>query len=613
MSDVRAEKLARALRARVSMSHPGLLPARVVRDGAGRFRILLQRHDAPTLAELLPAGEISRKDGVRLVYGVASAAEALRRAGLVARDLRPGRILVSSERGVVLADTGIPLELMPRTLRTGDPEAAFRSPEERAGDPIDARSNVYSLGVLLRAVLDRPVSSGLPKQVEAVIAQATAADPAERYAGPKEFIVAAAGALGVRIRQRPGGGTELVRVAAEGVAASAQAPAPPKPSRPTPPRRPPRAPSAPGPPHREPAPEPSRSRGPAFAPPSLPRPSVRRPSIPRLHLRLPSIPRPHLRLPSVRWPRPRLPRPQLRMPAVPGLRVPSQPSVRALGVAAALATCVIGGLLLARLVGDEEGGTQISSSALSVRLPEGWDSTKVARESSIALSAPVAAAPLGESGTGLVAGRVEDAAELDERLSAEATQRAEITLGRLQAWRYSGLEPERGLAAVAYLAPTSDGSLLVICHARRPVAPARLKECERIASTIALRGARPAALASDGAPARAVSEVMTELRSARQVRRRELAKARRAPEQARAARALAESYRDAADRLEASPVIEDGVAGGLAESLRAAASAYGELAAAAKDRDRTDYRAATRVIVRREAAVERGAAESLSA
>jgi hypothetical protein len=592
MSDAPAEKLARALRARVSMSHPGLLPARVVRDGAGRFRILLQRHDAPTLAELLPAGKISRKDGVRLVYGVASAAEALRRAGLVARDLRPGRILVSSERGVVLADTGIPLELMPRTLRAGDPEAAFRSPEERAGDPIDARSNVYSLGVLLRAVLDRPVRSGLPKQVEAVIAQATAADPAERYAGPKEFIVAAAGALGVRIRQRPGGGTELVRVAAEGVAASAQAPAIPKPSKPTPPRRPPRAPSAPGPPHREPAPEPSRSRRPALAPQSLPRPSVRRPSIPRP---------------------PRLPRPQLRMPAVPGLRVPSQPSVRAIGVLAALATCVIGGLLLARLVGDEEGGTQISSAALSVRLPEGWESTKVARESSIALSAPVAAAPLGESGTGLVAGRVENAAELDERLSAKATRRAEIRLGTLQAWRYSGLEPERGLAAVAYLAPTSDGSLLVICHARRPVAPARLKECERIASTIALRGARPAAPASVGAGARAVSEVMTELRSARQVRRRELAKARRAPDQARAARALAESYRDAADRLEGSPVIEDAVAGGLVESLRAAASAYGELAAAAKDRDRTDYRAATRVIVRREAAVERGAAESLSA
>ena len=624
MSDPREEELARALRARVSIRHPGLLPARVVRDGAGRFRILLQPHEGPTLAELLAAGEISRKDGVRLVYGVASAVEALRRAGLVARDLRPGRILVSPERDALLADTGIPLELMPRTLRTGDPEAAYRSPEERDGDPIDARSNVYSLGVLLRAVLDRPVSSGLPTQVEAVIAQATATDPAQRYTGPKEFVVAAAGALGLRIRQRPGGGAELVRVAADGPAASAPTPraAAPKPARPA---KPPRAPSAPGPPHREPAPEPSGSREPALALPlprlrrpalprlSIPRPHLRLPSIPRPHLRLPSIPRPHLRLPAIPRPHmPKLPRPRLRMPAVPGPRVRSQPSVRALGVVVALATCVIGGLLLAKLVGEEEGGSRISSSALSVQLPEGWDSTRVAREPSIALSAPVAAAPLGESGTGLVAGRVEDAAKLDERLSGDATRRSEVSLGRLQAWRYAGLEPGPGLAAVAYLAPTSDGALLVICHARRPVAPSRLGQCERIASTIALRGARPAALAGVGAGARAVSDVMSELRSARQVGRRQLAKARRAPEQARAARELEASYRDAAESLERAPAI-DGAAGALTESLHAAASAYGDLAAAARAGDRSRYREASRQIVEREAAVERGAAEPLSA
>jgi serine/threonine protein kinase len=317
MSDPHAEKLARAVRARVSSHHPGLLSARVVRDDAGRLRIRLQRLDAPTLAELLAAGQLSRKEGVRVVYSVASAVEALRRAELVARDLRPSRILVSAERGAVLADTGMPLELMPRTLPPGDPEAAFRSPEERAGEAIDTRSNVYSLGVLLRAVLDRPVSSGLPKEVEAVIAQATAADPEQRYAGPKEFIVAAARALGLRIRQRPGGGTELVRVAPDRTAAAAQPKAPQ-------PKTPRRAPRTPGPPHREPAPEPARWRKPAFALPSLPRPSLPRPNLPRPSFSVPSIPRPHLRLPAV--PRPRMPKlrtPELRLPSLAVLRARS--------------------------------------------------------------------------------------------------------------------------------------------------------------------------------------------------------------------------------------------------------------------------------------------------
>jgi hypothetical protein len=585
MADARGDSLARAVRARVSIRHPGLLPARVVTDGRGRLRIQLQRFDAPTLAELLSAGQISRKDGVLLLYSVASAVEALRHAGLVARDLRPGRILVSPERGAILADPGIPLELMPATIRAGDPEAAFRSPEERAGEPIDARSNVYSLGVLLRALLDRPVSSGLPKQVEAVIGRATAADPARRFAGPKEFIVSALKALGLRIRQRPEGGIELVRVGSE---APAQPPvaAPPKPAQP-----------------KKPAPEPRPSRRPALALPTVPRPNLPRPSLPRPNLSVPSIPRP--RLPRVR-------RPRLRMPAIPGPRVSSQPSIRALGVAVALAVCVIGGLLLAKLVGQEDGGTQISSSALSVQLPEGWDGTRVNREPSIALSAPVAAAPLGESGTGLVAGRVADAAELDKRLNEEATGRAEVTLGTLQAWRYSGLEPERGVEAVAYLAPTSDGSVLVICHARRPVAPKRLQQCEAIAGTIALRGARPATLASLGEGERALSGVMDKLRSERRSGRRELARAEHSPDQARAAQELEASYRAAAERVEDSPEIE-GAAGGLAESLRAAASAYGDLAAAAKDGDSSRYRAASRLVVEREAAVERGAAEPLSA
>ena len=671
MSDARAEKLAHAMRARVSINQPSLVPARVVRDGAGRVRIQLQRLDDPTLAELLAAGEVSRKDGVRIVYSVAAAVEALRRAGLVARDLRPGRIHFSAERGAVLADTGVPLELMPRTLRPGDPEAAFRSPEERAGKPIGARSNVYSLGVLLRAVLDRPVSSGLPKQVEMVIARATATDPERRFAGPRDFIIAAIKALGLQIRQRPGGGTEFVRVQPEAPAAEQ----PPKPAEPAP-RRKPLSASAPPDPEpapepvrsrqpapkpapdpepapepvrsrqpapkpaptrqptpepvrsrqpapkpaptrqpapepvrsRQPAPEPARSRKPAFSLPSLPRPSLPRPS-----LRLPSIPRPHLRLPAV--PRPQIPRPrkpQLRMPALIGPRVRSQPSVRAFGVVVGLAACVIGGLLLAKLVEEKDGATQLSSGALSVQLPDGWGSTMVDREPSIALSAPVAAAPLGESGTGLVAGRVEDADELDKRLSAEATQRTEVSLGRLEAWRYSGLEPESGLAAVAFLAPTSDGSLLVICHARRRVAPDRLRECEGIASTIALRGARPAALASVGEGTRAVTDVMDKLRAERRIGRRELAGARRAPDQASAARELEASYRDAADSIESSPAIE-GAADSLTESLRAAAGAYADLAAAATDGDRSRYRKATRLIGKREAAVERGAAEPLSA
>ena len=427
----------------------------------------------------------------------------------------------------MLADAGIPLELMPRTAPLDPLDSAFCSPEELAGRPIDARSNVFSLGVLLRTTLRASAngSGKVPEAAESVIERATAARPEKRYPGPKDFMIAAAAALDVQVRVRPERNAEGVPAPPEPLPEPEPAPKRPRQARDRPQR------AKPGPvlkeaPPAEPAPSsraPSKARGRAPEPvaerrsmPVPPRRRLRGRSRPRLRmpqLSLPSLPR--LSLPSPRRvrlnlagvPRPRPPRLSLRailrdyvrLPALAAKRVRSEPSMRALGVAVALATCVIGGLLLAKLVdGDQDGGAQISSAALSVQLPDGWDTTKVEPEPSIALSAPVAAAPLGESGTGLVAGRVEDPAELDKRLSAESTQRTEVTLGRLEAWRYSGLEPEQGLAAVAYLAPTSDGSVLVICHARRPVAPERLRECEAIASTIVLRGARPAALASVG-------------------------------------------------------------------------------------------------------------------
>ena len=92
-----------------------------------------------------------------------------------------------------------------------------------------------------------------------------------------------------------------------------------------------------------------------------------------------------------------------------------------------------------------------------------------------------------------------DIVTLDRRFLTESAaqgRRTEVRLGRLEAWRYAGLRAKRGLVATAYLAPTTGDPLLFICHAPRSDARARLAECEDIASTVALRGDRPASLAA---------------------------------------------------------------------------------------------------------------------
>ena len=111
----------------------------------GRVRILLQRHPAPTLSEVLaqvPSTSGRRSTSLRCC----DRGGCPEQAGLAARDLKPDRILVSPHRGAILADPGIPLRASAPDRGPDDPDSAFRSPEEHAGLPIDGRSNVYSAG-----------------------------------------------------------------------------------------------------------------------------------------------------------------------------------------------------------------------------------------------------------------------------------------------------------------------------------------------------------------------------------------------------------------------------------------------------------------------------------
>jgi hypothetical protein len=81
-----------------------------------------------------------------------------------------------------------------------DAEAVYRSPEERGRHPIDGRSNVYSLGAILWAAFTgapplRAHHGGVPAVIEAVITRAMEVEPARRYSGAREFVLAAAAAF----------------------------------------------------------------------------------------------------------------------------------------------------------------------------------------------------------------------------------------------------------------------------------------------------------------------------------------------------------------------------------------------------------------------------------
>jgi hypothetical protein len=295
------------------------------------------------------------------------------------------------------------------------------------------------------------------------------------------------------------------------------------------------------------------------------------------------------------------------------LQAPARIGAAAIPLGLAVVGLFLVGMLLGRSAKDEPQPALVERSSFAVQLPAGWGETKVARAGGIELSAAVAAAPRGEGGAGLVVARVPDIVTLDERFQGELAahgRRAAVRLGRLEAWRYAGLRAKRGLVATAYLAPTTGDPVLFICHAPRSDARARLAECADIASTVALRGDRPASLAAVTRHEEQVVSVMASLRRERLRGRRRLAGVQLAADQAKAARYLERTYKEAAAQLaRGEPPAGATDFDDLVGSLRLTASAYGELADAAADADTAGYRAASEAVLEGEEAVRRDAAD----
>ena len=142
--------------------------------------------------------------------------------GIVHRDLKPENVMLDRFGGVKLMDFGIARSLDTRSTATGSflGTPAYMAPEQAEGKPVDRRSDIYALGlvlyemftgraafngdtplaVALKQIRDTPPSPrnlqpGLPVQVEYVILKCLCKDPAKRFQGVEEVEAAlAAGA-----------------------------------------------------------------------------------------------------------------------------------------------------------------------------------------------------------------------------------------------------------------------------------------------------------------------------------------------------------------------------------------------------------------------------------
>jgi len=230
------ERFRREARAIASLSHPNLVRLHDFGKSLdGRVFLVMELLDGKTLD--VHAGEkgLPWREATRLAIQAARALETAHDAGLVHRDLKPQNLFLTSSGELKLLDFGVAMALADTADSEkrqkgfavfGTPE--YMAPEQVAGEPVDARCDLYALGCVLyelvtgsRAFEGSPVvvmgkqlreqperprtrapEAGMPAEIETVIMKALAKSKEDRYATARQMRDALEEALIIPDRRR---------------------------------------------------------------------------------------------------------------------------------------------------------------------------------------------------------------------------------------------------------------------------------------------------------------------------------------------------------------------------------------------------------------------------
>jgi serine/threonine-protein kinase len=202
-------------RAAGGVSHPSIITIYDVgREGDIAF-IAMELVEGRELRDLIAGGHVTPAQAIELAALIADGLAYAHERGVIHRDIKPGNIMVLADGRVKVMDFGI-ARLQQPTVKTqtgvllGSPQ--YMSPEQVAGHEVDARADVFSLGVVLYEMLTgvkpfdavdlsqvlfwvvnmpaKPPSErrpGLPPVVDFIVARALRKKPEERYATAAEF------------------------------------------------------------------------------------------------------------------------------------------------------------------------------------------------------------------------------------------------------------------------------------------------------------------------------------------------------------------------------------------------------------------------------------------
>lgn len=214
------ERFLREARSMAALNDPHIIQIYFIgEDEGGQTYFVMEFVDGESLGSMLKReGKLSVEQSAKVIYQTAMGLSTAHDRGVVHRDIKPGNLMINGRGAVKIADFGIALsnhDLSKKLTTTGEfvGTPGYLSPEVCLGKPVDQRSDIFSLGIVMFEMLTgrmpftdesplglmlevvkaeipdvREINHDVDPEIARILDKMIAKDPAERYQNCHELI-----------------------------------------------------------------------------------------------------------------------------------------------------------------------------------------------------------------------------------------------------------------------------------------------------------------------------------------------------------------------------------------------------------------------------------------